>query len=173
MVFRQCTEEWCVTLCKALPPRKMLTFLNWRPRSWTNFIPLAQLSTWFLASLIWGLFLAYHSSFLASVWSHSRPEGPWNIMVLLESSVSGNIFTHPSLQDTKFLPLELHRSSIYSIVLFKGNWHLTSWGCCENSSWTLGAAGIVSIVRPKRCSWISDNSKFQNEHLCFWILQQV
>lgn len=47
-------------------------------------------------------------------------------MALLESSFSDNVFTYPSLQDTKFLPLELHISSIYSIVLFKGNWHLTS-----------------------------------------------
>lgn len=73
---------------------------------WPNY-PLASWPHWFEDSFLFAIPLSQ------SVWSLSRPEGPWNIVVLFESSFSDNIFTYPSLQDTKFLPLVTHKQYLF------------------------------------------------------------
>lgn len=83
---------------KALPPWKALTSLNARPRSWTNFLPAAQLSQLDHVDLK-SLIPPYHFSFTVFVLPPPRSDGPSSFVVLSKSSTSPEVFTHASLWD--------------------------------------------------------------------------
>lgn len=57
-------------------------------------------------------------------------------------------FTHSSPWDTTpyLLPLKLHTNTVhFFLCTFPSELALMSLGCCENSSWTVGAAAIICL----------------------------